>query len=213
MILGVDLCSQSNCQHWSTPQRTVRGQRWSGERQVPPRRANVRGRGPTTELELMNMSERSALALHGLLLVLAIRALTRLLPAADARRKTSSTTPTSVNGTDIHDHALLVTRVPAQRRSPYNCDRAPLDGSASPPSRPYLPAAIETRRRPVLMLTARFHLDLDTATSTRPRPEVASDDRPKGRRGRAAGRVAHAVRLPPVARAHPQVRRRLQDRA
>ncbi|MGW3652755.1 hypothetical protein [Streptomyces sp. NPDC000878] len=34
----------------------------------------------------------------------------------------------------------LVKRVPSQQRSPYSVDRAPLDGSASRLSRPYLPA-------------------------------------------------------------------------
>ncbi|MFF3376418.1 hypothetical protein ACFYXF_26115 [Streptomyces sp. NPDC002680] len=34
----------------------------------------------------------------------------------------------------------LVKRVPSRQRSPYSADRAPLDGSASRLSRPYLPA-------------------------------------------------------------------------
>lgn len=86
------------------------------------------------------MSERSAAALHWLVLILALWVLTRLLPATGARRKTLTATRRPMNRADVHDQVRLVVRIPAQRRSPYSTDREPLDGSESRLSRPYLPA-------------------------------------------------------------------------
>ncbi|MGY1499495.1 hypothetical protein ACW4TU_23425 [Streptomyces sp. QTS52] len=80
--------------------------------------------------------------------------------------------------------------MPAVRRSPYSADRAPLDGSASRLSRPYLPSlvdavpgaetiaaprtahvrpnrsarerAVRLRRRAITVLAVDFGIDVDT---------------------------------------------------
>ncbi|WP_327696551.1 hypothetical protein [Streptomyces sp. NBC_00459] len=135
------------------------------------------------------MAERSATALHWLLVTLVLWGLTRLLPATGTRRKTPTATRIAVTSTDAMDHARpTAARVPAQRPSPYSTDQGALDGSASRLSRPYLPAltgcwapeaaksprtthvrpcwtarerALRWRRRRVLVLAAHFRLDLD----------------------------------------------------
>ncbi|WP_371661571.1 hypothetical protein [Streptomyces sp. NBC_00280] len=135
------------------------------------------------------MAERSATALHWLLVTLVLWGLTRLLPATGTRRKPRAATRTAVTSTDAKDHARpTAARVPAQRQSPYSTDRGALDGSASRLSRPYLPGlagcwapeaakspstarvrpcwtarerALRWRRRRVLVLAAHFRLDLD----------------------------------------------------
>ncbi|MGW3654058.1 hypothetical protein [Streptomyces sp. NPDC000878] len=135
------------------------------------------------------MAERSATALHWALAALALWALARLLPATGTRRKTPTTMRTVMTSKNAQDPVHLVVRVPAQRRSPYSTDRAPLDGSASRLSRPYLPALTESLvpetvtaprtarvrpywtarervlkwgRRHVMVPAAYFHLDIDS---------------------------------------------------
>jgi hypothetical protein len=134
------------------------------------------------------MAERSAAALRWLLAPLILWGATRLLPPTGTRRKTSTAIRTVLTSKNARDHVSLTARVPAQRRSPYSTDHAPLNGSASPLSRPYLPDLVEyapdaitalraarvrpyrtahermTRwyRRRVLVLAAHFRLDIDT---------------------------------------------------
>ncbi|MEH0422710.1 hypothetical protein [Streptomyces sp. B21-083] len=133
------------------------------------------------------MAERSAAALHWLLAPLALWGLTRLFPPTGIRRRASTAIRAVETNKDTRDHVCLVVRVPAQRRSPYSTDHAPLDGSASRLSRPYLPdladqvaevTALRTarvrpywtagehvlrwRRRRVLVPAAHLRLDLDT---------------------------------------------------
>lgn len=91
----------------------------------------------------MNMAERSRTALHWALVALALWALVRLLPATGARRKSREAMRTIVTSENVKDHVHLFVQVPPPRRSPYSTDRAPLDGSASRLSRPYLPALDE----------------------------------------------------------------------
>ena len=93
------------------------------------------------------MAERSAAALHWVLVTLALWGLTRLLPATGTRRRTPTATLTVVTtskNANARDHAHPVApaaaRVPVQRRSPYSTDRGVLDGATSRLSRPYLPA-------------------------------------------------------------------------
>ncbi|WP_157876874.1 hypothetical protein [Streptomyces graminilatus] len=134
------------------------------------------------------MAERSATALHWLLVTLFLWGLARLLPATGTRRKTPMAIRTASTSTNAKDHAPPAVRVPAQRRSPYSTDQGALDGSASRLSRPYLPAltgcwapeaaksprtagvrpywttrerALRWKRRRVLVLAAHFRLDLD----------------------------------------------------
>ncbi|MFI1359232.1 hypothetical protein ACH4TV_37525 [Streptomyces sp. NPDC020898] len=134
------------------------------------------------------MAERSAAALHWLVVPLAIWGLTRLFPPTGTRRKVSTAIRTAVTCKDIEDHVHLVARVPVQRRSPYSTDRGALDGSASRLSRPYLPALADMApkeplsprtvsvrpywtgwervaqfgRRTASVLAADFGLDVDT---------------------------------------------------
>ncbi|MGW0822184.1 hypothetical protein [Streptomyces sp. NPDC002845] len=134
------------------------------------------------------MAERSAAALHWLVLVLVLWVLTRVFPATGTHRKAPMTIRKPLTRADVNDHVRLVARVPVPRRSPYSTDRAPLDGSASRLSRPCLPALDDmvpealvsprtTRVRPyltaregvtrwgrrtALVLAADFGLDLDT---------------------------------------------------
>jgi hypothetical protein len=89
------------------------------------------------------MAERSAVALHWLLVPLVLWGLTRLFPPTGTLRRAATAIRTFVTKKDAEDHARLPVRVPAQRRSPCSTDHAPLDGSASPLSRPYLPALVE----------------------------------------------------------------------
>lgn len=89
------------------------------------------------------MAERSAAALHWALAALVLWAFARLLPATGTRRKTPTAMRTVMTSKNAQDPVHLVVRVPARRRSPYSADRAPLDGSASRLSRPYLPALSE----------------------------------------------------------------------
>jgi len=126
------------------------------------------------------MAERSAAALHRLVMTLVLWGLTRLFPPSGTRRKVSTAIRTVVTCENMNDHARLVARVPARRRSPYSVDRAPLDGYASRMSRPYLPAGVDVAptmplsprtarekaaqfgRRTALVLAADFGVDLDT---------------------------------------------------
>ncbi len=134
------------------------------------------------------MAERSAAALRWLLAPLVLWGITRLLPPTGTRRMAPTAIRTGMTSKNVRAHVNLAARVPAQRRSPYSTDQAPLDGSASPLSRPYLPDLVEYapetapalrtarvrpywtarerlirwRRRRVLVLAAHFHLDLDT---------------------------------------------------
>ncbi len=134
------------------------------------------------------MAERSAAALHWAVVTLVLWGLTRLIPPTGTRRKTPTATRTVVTRKNPRDPVDRAVCVPAVRRSPYSTDRAPLDGSASRLSRPYLPALTEClapeavtapgaarvrpywtarervlrwRRRRVLVLAAHFRLDLD----------------------------------------------------
>ncbi len=148
------------------------------------------GAWPTNCLELMNMAERSAAALHWAVVTLVLWGLTRLIPPTGTRRKPPTKMPTVVTSTNAGDPAGPAVRVPAVRRSPYSTDRAPLDGSASWLSRPYLPAlmdpapetktvaaprtarvrpygeararAVRLRRRAVTVLAADFGINVDT---------------------------------------------------
>ncbi len=86
------------------------------------------------------MAERSAAALHWVGVALVLWGLTRLIPPTGVRRKTPTTAPTVMTSANASDLAGSAVRVPTARRSPYSTDRAPLDGSASRLSRPYLPA-------------------------------------------------------------------------
>ncbi len=130
------------------------------------------------------MAERSAAALHWLVVTLVLWGLARLFPPTGARRKAPTAMGNVVTSANVRDHACQAVGVPAQRRSPYSTDHAPLDGSTSPLSRPYLPAVVayapepraarvrpystsrervlKWRRRRVLVLAAHFRLDLDT---------------------------------------------------
>ncbi|MFI1357323.1 hypothetical protein ACH4TV_27620 [Streptomyces sp. NPDC020898] len=133
------------------------------------------------------MAERSAAALHWLVVPLAVWGLTRLFPPTGTRRKVPTAIRTVVTCKEVKDDVRLVARVPAQRRSPYSTDRGALDGSASRLSRPYLPAldmapevpvsprtarvrpywtarerVVHYSRRTSLVLAADFGLDLDT---------------------------------------------------
>jgi len=134
------------------------------------------------------MAERSAAALHWVVVVLVLWGLTRLLPPTGTRRKPPASMRTVVTSKNAGDPAGSAVRVPAARRSPYSTDRAPLDGSASRLSRPYLPSldrvpetrtvmasrtarvrpysatrerAVRRRRRAVTMLAADFAIDVD----------------------------------------------------
>ncbi|MFF3378512.1 hypothetical protein ACFYXF_36850 [Streptomyces sp. NPDC002680] len=89
------------------------------------------------------MAERSAAALHWVGVTLVLWGLTRLIPPTGIRRKTPTTAPTVMTSANAGDLAGSAVRVPAARRSPYSADRAPLDGSASRLSRPYLPAVTD----------------------------------------------------------------------
>ncbi|MEU6226182.1 hypothetical protein [Streptomyces sp. NPDC047042] len=130
------------------------------------------------------MRERSAVVLVGLLLPL----LCWVLPATGRRRKTATESIRNVmTGKNVKQHGHRADWVPCRRRSPYSTDRAPLDGSASPLVRPYLPdlmdlapetasprtarvrpyssareRAVRLRRRTVAVLAADFGIDADT---------------------------------------------------
>ncbi|MDW4907156.1 hypothetical protein RB628_17825 [Streptomyces sp. ADMS] len=137
------------------------------------------------------MAERSAGALQWALVALALWGLPLLLPATGTgtRHKVPIAVRTVATSKNVGDYPILSARVPPSRRSPYSTDRAPLDGSASRLSRPYLPALTEClaaeavtalcaarvrpywtarervlrwRRRRVLVLSAHFRLDLDS---------------------------------------------------
>jgi hypothetical protein len=88
------------------------------------------------------MAERSAAALHWLVVTLVLWGLTRLIPPTGTRRKTPPPTHTVLTRKNPGDPGDRTVRVPAVRRSPYSTDQGPLDGSASRLSRPYLPAAL-----------------------------------------------------------------------
>ncbi|WP_330291348.1 hypothetical protein [Streptomyces sp. NBC_00576] len=134
------------------------------------------------------MAERSAAALHWLLVPLVLWGLTRLFPPTGTRRKAPTAVRTVVTGKNTENHAHLAARVPAQHRSPYSTDHAPLDGAASRLSRPYLPTVVDMMsgvavvpcaarvrpyltarervarwsRRTALVLASDFGVDLDT---------------------------------------------------
>ncbi|WP_371660994.1 hypothetical protein [Streptomyces sp. NBC_00280] len=135
------------------------------------------------------MAERSAAALHWLVVTLVLWGLTRLIPPTGTRRKPPTTAPVVISKSagDLVDPAV---RVPAVCRSPYSTDRAPLDGAASRLSRPYLPSVMDAvpemrtvvaprtarvrpywgarertvrlRRRTVAVLAVDFDVDIDT---------------------------------------------------
>ncbi|KPI06853.1 hypothetical protein OK074_4034 [Actinobacteria bacterium OK074] len=131
------------------------------------------------------MAERSPAVPPWALVSLTLWFLTRLLPATGTRRKASTVVRTVLTCWNVADPARLAVSVPFPRRSPYSCDRAPLDGTTSPLSRPYLrqdtavPAPATTRtarvrpywtarervarwgRRTALVCAADFGLDLD----------------------------------------------------
>ncbi|MGW3653315.1 hypothetical protein [Streptomyces sp. NPDC000878] len=88
------------------------------------------------------MAERSAAALHWVVVTLVLWGLTRLIPPTGTRRKAGA--PLRVvasKGSGVPVGSAV--RVPAVHRSPYSTDRAPLDGSASRLSRPYVPALVD----------------------------------------------------------------------
>jgi hypothetical protein len=88
----------------------------------------------------MNMAERSAAALHWLVVTLVLWGLTRLIPPTGNRRKPPTTAPTIVTSKNTRGLVDPAVWVPAARRSPYSADQGLLDGSASRLSRPYLPS-------------------------------------------------------------------------
>ncbi|NEA64546.1 hypothetical protein [Streptomyces sp. SID12488] len=137
------------------------------------------------------MAERSAAALHWVVMTLVLWGLTRVIPPTGTRRKPPMTAPTVVTSKNPRDLVGLAVRVPAVRRSPYSADQGHLDGSASRLSRPYLPAAladwpsetdavtrarrvrvrpywgareraVRLRRRTVAVLAVDFGIDVDT---------------------------------------------------
>ncbi|MEU6226920.1 hypothetical protein [Streptomyces sp. NPDC047042] len=137
------------------------------------------------------MAERSAAALHWVVVTLVLRVLTRLIPPTGTHRKPPVPMRTIVTRKDTGRPAGLAVRVPALRRSPYSTDHGPLDGSASRLSRPYLPntlsdpppetnavptartsrvrpywaareRAVRLRRRAVTVLAVDFGIDVDT---------------------------------------------------
>jgi len=138
----------------------------------------------------MNMAERSAAALHWLVVTLVLWGLTRLIPPTGNRRKAPAPVSTVVTSKNTRDLAGPAVRVPPVPRSPYSADRGPLDGSASCLSRPYLPSladsvpeakavmarrtvrvrpnraarerAVRLRRRTVALLAVDFGIDVDT---------------------------------------------------
>ncbi|MFI1357485.1 hypothetical protein ACH4TV_28450 [Streptomyces sp. NPDC020898] len=136
------------------------------------------------------MAERSAAALHWAVVTLVLWGLTRLIPPTGTRRKTPTAIRTVVTSKNTTGPVDLAVRVPAVHRSPYSTDRAPLDGSASRLSRPYLPdltdsiagaesvtaprtarvrpywaareRAVRLRRRAVTVLAVDFGISVDT---------------------------------------------------
>ena len=136
------------------------------------------------------MAERSAAALHWAVVTLVLWGLTHLIPPTGTRRKPPPSTPTVVTSKNTRDPGDQAVLVPAVRRSPYSIDRAPLDGTASRLSRPYLPPltdlapetktvtsprtarvrpywaarerAVRLHRRAVTVLAADFGINVDT---------------------------------------------------
>ncbi|WP_330288488.1 hypothetical protein [Streptomyces sp. NBC_00576] len=94
------------------------------------------------------MAERSAAALHWVVVTLVLWGLTRLIPPTGTRRKPSTATRAVVTSKNAGDPRAPAECAPAVRRSPYSTDRAPLDGSASRLSRPYLPALMDSVAAP-----------------------------------------------------------------
>ncbi|WP_405818906.1 hypothetical protein OG241_27715 [Streptomyces sp. NBC_01390] len=90
------------------------------------------------------MAERSAAALHWVVVTLVLWGLASLVPPTGTRRKPPPPTHTVAAGKVPRDHVHRTVRVPAARRSPYSTDRGPLDGSASRLARPYLPALADS---------------------------------------------------------------------
>ncbi|KPI08918.1 hypothetical protein OK074_3442 [Actinobacteria bacterium OK074] len=111
------------------------------------------------------MPERSAPAVHWVLVTLMLWILAHALPATGARRRKPSTawrTPGQRTGVDGPVQAPAAPKPPS---SPYSTDHAPLDATASRLVRPYVCAretAARRRRRTALVLAADFGLDLDT---------------------------------------------------
>ncbi len=136
------------------------------------------------------MAERSAAALHWAVVTLVLWGLTHLIPPTGTRRKPPTPARTVATSKNTRDHRGPAVRMPAVLRSPYSTDRAPLDGSASRLSRPYLPAltdsvagaeavtaprtarvrpywaarqrAVRLRRRAVTVLAVDFGISVDT---------------------------------------------------
>ncbi|WP_217622695.1 hypothetical protein, partial [Streptomyces lunaelactis] len=81
------------------------------------------------------MAERSAAALHWVVVTLVLWGLTRLIPPTGTRRKTPPPAPTVVTRKNPRDSADRGVQVPVVRRSPYSADRGLLDGAASRLSR------------------------------------------------------------------------------
>ncbi|KPI05890.1 hypothetical protein OK074_4380 [Actinobacteria bacterium OK074] len=111
------------------------------------------------------MPERSAPAVHWVLVTLMLWILAHALPAMGSRRRNPSTacrTPWQRRGVD---DLVRFRSAPKPPSSPYSTDRAPLDGAASRLVRPYVCAretAARWRRRTALVLAADFGVDLDT---------------------------------------------------
>ncbi|WP_405820895.1 hypothetical protein OG241_34275 [Streptomyces sp. NBC_01390] len=90
------------------------------------------------------MAERSAAALHWVVVTLVLWGITCLIPPTGTRRKATPSTRMVVTSETPRGHADRRVRVQAVRRSPYSTDQGPLDGSASRLSRPYLPALADS---------------------------------------------------------------------
>ncbi|MDW4907652.1 hypothetical protein RB628_20440 [Streptomyces sp. ADMS] len=97
------------------------------------------------------MAERSAAALPWVVVTLILWGLARLLPPTGTHRKASASMRAFVTSKNTGEPACSAVQVPGARRSPYSIDRAPLDGSASPLSRPYLPCLDRVPERQTVM--------------------------------------------------------------
>lgn len=143
----------------------------------------------TNPLEVDDVRNRIAVALHRALCPVALLVLCLALPGTGRRRKAArEPRRTIVTSGNVKDQSHLVAHL-VTPRSPYSTDRAPLDGAASPLSRPYLPEhldvrpsevaavsrtasvrphwaarerAVRLRRRAVAVLAADFRISLDT---------------------------------------------------
>ncbi|WP_405772294.1 hypothetical protein [Streptomyces sp. NBC_01538] len=112
------------------------------------------------------MAERSAAALHWVVVTLFLWVFTRLIPPTGTRRKTRAPRRADATSKQSGVPAESVLRMAAARRSPYSTDRAPLDGSASRLSRPYLPALVDSVPEVEAFAVAAVDLGIEAELST-----------------------------------------------